>query len=343
MGEIGVALVGCGKIGQKHLQALVHQKALQLVATVDPDIERAEASAVAFDAEAFSTTEEMLDKLSVDAVIVATPSGLHRLQTEKALRYGLHVLVEKPMALSYRDGLAMVRQADKANRILAVTQFNRMLPSVARAIEAVQQGRLGKVIEGSLSVRWARPQSYYDAETWRGTRQMDGGVLFNQAIHALDILLQMMGPVEEVFAHAATLTHDIESEDTVVGTLRFRSGALASVNATTSVPNTNFDERITVIGETGLIGVGPTVNQIEVWRLDDDDEESVQQAIAEMPSRTSWQSHLDALNDFARAILENEQPLLAGASALSAVAVVEALMRSAAENRPVLLSEVTGA
>lgn len=169
---------------------------------------------------------------------------------------------------------------------------------------------------------------------------MDGGVLFNQAIHALDVLLQAMGPVEEVFADAGTLTHHIESEDTVAGTLRFVSGALASVAATTCVPMANLEERITVVGDGGVVVIGPTTNQIQVWRIDGEDEDEVRRDLSEMPARPGWQSHADALADFAQAIREKRTPVLSGESAVASVAVVEALVRSSLEHRPVTLREV---
>lgn len=342
MNPIRTALVGCGKIGQKHLQALIHQTAVQLAATVDTDLPRAAAAAVPFDALSFDNLEAALDEVALDAVIVATPSGVHRPLAEMAIQRGLHVLVEKPLALSYRDASAIVSLAAQHTVTAAVTQFNRLLPSVAKALAAHRDGRLGQVINGGVAVRWARPQAYYDEAPWRGTRAMDGGVLFNQAIHALDILLQFMGPVDTVFAEAATLTHDIEAEDTVVATLRFKSGALATVNATTCVPLSNLEERITVVGDRGAIVIGPTVHQIHTWRIADQDEDAVRLQLDETGTRTGWQSHWEALGDFAEAIRNGTEPRLSAASSLAAIAVVEALTLSAAGRRPVSIEEVTG-
>lgn len=342
MAPLKLGLIGCGKIGQKHLQALVHQKDFSLVATMDTDISRAEAAAVAFDAEAFDSASMMLTRGTLDAVVIATPSGAHKEMALQALEEGCHVLIEKPMTLCYQDAREILECARMYERKVSVTQFNRLLPAVSWMLQAVQEGRLGKLVNGGISVRWARPQSYYDEAPWRGTRAMDGGVLFNQAIHALDVLLQAMGPVEEVFAHAGTLSHHIEAEDTVAGTLRFVSGALASVAATTSVPVANLEERITVVGDGGVVVIGPTTNQIQVWRVDGEDEDEVRRDLSEMPARPGWQSHADALVDFAQAIRENRTPVLSGETAATSVAVVEALTRSALEHRPVPLQEVMG-
>lgn len=339
---IRAALIGCGKIGQRHLQALVHQNAIELVATVDTNQEQAEAAAVAFDADAFTDTAVMLDKADVDAAVIATPSGLHRDLAIQVMERGKHVMVEKPLALTYHDAKAIVDMAHACKVIAVVTQFNRMLPTVEQLFQAHQEGRLGRIVDASVALRWSRPQSYYDEAPWRGTLGMDGGVLFNQAIHAIDVLLQMMGPVAEVFAYTATLSHQIEAEDSVAGTMRFESGVLATVAATTCVPKTNLEERLTIVGENGVVVIGPTVNQIETWRVGDDDEDDLRQRLLELPSRPGWQSHHDALKDFADAITEGNTPRLDAGSALDGIAVIEGLMRSGREGRVVMMSEITG-
>ncbi|MDA8192867.1 MAG: Gfo/Idh/MocA family oxidoreductase [Thermaerobacter sp.] len=340
MAQVRLALVGCGKIGQRHLQALVHQNRAALVATVDSERERAVAAAVAFDADAFETLEEMQHAVEVDAIILATPSGTHRALAEWALAAGLHVMVEKPLALSYRDAAAIVAAGQSAGRVVTATQFNRLLPAVAQAVAAYQRGQLGRVIEGAVALRWARPQSYYDAAAWRGTRSMDGGVLYNQAIHALDILLQFTGPAEEVFAFAGTLTHAIETEDTLVASIRFGSGALGTVTATTSVPDTNLEERVTVIGDKGVVVIGPTPQTISTWRIAGEDEDTVRDSLAALPARPGWQSHADALVDFTEAILGKIPARLDAASGLPVLAVIEAAMRSVDLRRPVRIDEV---
>ncbi len=336
-----LGLIGCGKIGQKHLQALVHQKDFVLMATADTELERAQAASVAFDAEAYSSALDMLNHETLQAVIIATPSGTHKDLALLSLDHACHVLIEKPLTLNYRDAREVLNHAQAKDLRVSVTQFNRLLPSVSRMLQVVAEDGLGRIINGGISVRWARPQSYYDEAPWRGTRSMDGGVLFNQAIHALDVLLQAMGPVEEVFSYAATMTHQIEAEDTVAGTMRFVSGALASIVATTSVPNTNLEERITLVGDEGVVVIGPSAAEIEVWRVGDEDEQAVQRELAELPARPSWRSHGDALVDFAHAIRQHTDPELSGQSAIMSVAVVEALIRSALERRPVRLDEVT--
>ncbi len=335
---IRTVLIGCGKIGQRHLQALVHQKALELVACVDTNMEKAEAAAVAFDADAFNDTQSMLEQGEYDAAIIAAPSGLHRALAFQVINHNMHAMIEKPLALSYADAKAIVDLGREKRVSVVVTQFNRMLPTVRQLFAAYEDGRLGQLVNGGVSVRWSRPQSYYDEAPWRGTYAMDGGVLFNQAIHALDILVQMMGPVEEVYAQTATLTHDIEAEDTVAGTLRFVSGGVASLAATTCVPRSNLEERITVVGESGVVVIGPSVNQFQTWRVGTDDEDEVRQTILDLPARPSWQSHLDALKDFASAIQNKTTAELDASTSLEIIRVIEALMLSGREHRPIRIA-----
>ncbi|MBX5466127.1 MAG: Gfo/Idh/MocA family oxidoreductase [Firmicutes bacterium] len=340
MDPVRLALVGCGKIGQKHLQALVHLPEAALVATVDPDLEQAEAAAVAFDATPYADLEEALAAAPLEAAIIATPSGMHPELARRCLERDLHVLVEKPLALSYREAQAVVGLARRRNRVLAVTHFNRFLPAVSRMLEVCQSGRIGRILTAEVVVAWNRPQSYYEEAAWRGTRAMDGGILFNQAIHALDVLVQAAGPAETAFAWSDTLNHQIETEDALAGAVRFRSGALASVMATTTVARANLEERIAVIGEHGAVAVGPTPSQLLYWRIEGEDEDAMRQAVAAAPSRTGWQSHWEALSDFVAAIRNQGVPALSGESALPVLALVEALTRSGRERRVVPLSEV---
>jgi UDP-N-acetyl-2-amino-2-deoxyglucuronate dehydrogenase len=339
---VRLGLVGCGAIGQKHLQALAHLEGGELTATADTDLERATAAALPFDAAAFDSVPGLLASGLVDAVIVATPSGLHAELAMAALEQGLDVLVEKPLALSWRDGRSLVDFAVQAGLVLAVTHFNRLLPAPQAVLEACRNGRLGRLLSGGVAVRWSRPAAYFAAAPWRGTRAMDGGMLFNQAVHALDLLVQCFGPAAEVFAYADTLTHDIEAEDIVAGTVRFTSGALATVNVTTSVPERNWEERITVVGEQGLAVLGPVVTQLAVLRTDAGEDTDTMTRVRELPPAPSWSSHLAALEDFVAAVERRSTPTLAAASALDTLALVEALTRSGMTKQVVRVPEITG-
>jgi UDP-N-acetyl-2-amino-2-deoxyglucuronate dehydrogenase len=339
---IRVGLVGCGKIGQKHLQALARIGDAVLVATCDRDRERAEAAGVPFDAAAYTSIHDLIRHDGLDAVVIATPSGLHPDQAMAAMEQGLDVLVEKPLALSTAVARSLTQFAEDAGVILAVTHFNRLLPAPSRLLSLIRTGRLGTLLSGGIAVRWARPQAYYDEAPWRGTRAMDGGMLFNQAVHALDLAVEAFGPAEEVFAYLDTKTHAIEAEDVVAAAIRFRSGAMATLAATTSVPGVNLEERLTVVGSEGVAVLGPTVNELGVLRTSDAEADArVLREISELPEAPSWQSHFNALSDFFEAVQTRQPPALAAAATLDALALVDALTRSGREHRPVRLEELS--
>ncbi|PSR23072.1 MAG: gfo/Idh/MocA family oxidoreductase [Sulfobacillus acidophilus] len=337
-----VALIGCGKVGHRHLQALVHDPLVDLLATVDTDPAKAAAAAVAFDADSFADVDALLAQhRHLDGVILATPSGTHRRLTEQLLNAGLNVLVERPMALDADDARAMVATAKQASRVLAVTHASRLLPSVARALDVFERGQMGEVIEGAVSVCWSRPQSYYQSAPWRGTRRMDGGVLFNQAIAALDVLLQFCGRIDEVFAYAGTVTHEIESEDTAVGVMRADTGGLFTITATTSVHDNDLEERLTLMAKTGTVVFGPTLRQIEHWHVPDEDEDEVRQALNDPTVPPSWKGHLEALEDFRQAVQSGVACRLSADSTVHTIEVVQALMQSAQTGCPVKIGELT--
>lgn len=333
---IRMGLIGCGRIGQKHLQALARLPEATLVATCDTDRERAEAAGVAFDATAYQRPTDLIHHEGLDAVILASPSGFHPEQAMEAMEQGLDVLVEKPLALSIGVARMLTQFAEDAGIILAVTHFNRLLAAPAELLALVRAGALGTLLSGGVAVRWARPQAYFDEASWRGTRALDGGMLFNQAVHALDLAVEVFGPAAEVFCYADTKTHAIEAEDTVAGTVRFRGGALVTVAATTSVPRTNLEERLTVVGSEGVAVLGPTAAELSVLRTADADRDArVLRALAERPEGPTWASHQQALEDFLEAVATRRPPVLSAASTLDALALVDALTRSAAERHPV--------
>jgi UDP-N-acetyl-2-amino-2-deoxyglucuronate dehydrogenase len=333
---VRLGLIGCGKIGQRHLQALAHLPEASLVATVDPDRERAAQAAVPFDAAAFDSTDAMLAAGQLDAVIVATPSGLHPPLAQLALEQGLDVLVEKPLALDWETAARLTQFAEDAGLVLAVTHFNRMLPAVARVLELVRDGYLGRLVSGGVAVRWCRPQAYYDEAPWRGTRGMDGGILFNQAVHALDLAVAAFGPAEEACAYLATQAHRIETEDTVAGAVRFRSGALVSVAATTAVPLRNLEERLTLVGTAGVAVLGPDIGHLAHLEGPDPELDArVKADVAALNTQPGWRSHHNALLDFVRAVETRGAPALSARSTLDTLGLVEALTQAGLSGRAV--------
>src|SRR5687768_11507268 len=217
----------------------------------------------------------MLAETKADIVTIATPSGLHPAQGVAAARAGMHVVTEKPMAISLTGADELVHACDTAGVRLFVVKQNRLNPPVQLLKRAVDRGRFGRIYMASCTVHWARPQEYYDQAPWRGTWEFDGGAFMNQASHYVDLIQWLMGPVESVMAKTATLARRIETEDSGIAILKFRSGALGMIQVTMLTYPRNLEGSITLLGETGSVKIGGTaVNKIEHWQFadyDDDD------------------------------------------------------------------------
>ena len=273
------ALVGCGRIAKRHSELLGENQILGacLVAVCDSVPEKAHAIAGKYSIPAYTDMHEMMDAESIDVVVVLTESGMHAQHVVELAPYGAHIVVEKPMALTLDDADAMIEACDKYGVRLFVVKQNRFNVPVVQLRNALEEGRFGRLIMGTIRVRWCRTQGYYDQDLWRGTWAMDGGVLTNQASHHVDLLEWMMGDVESVFAKSKTALVDIEAEDTAVVILKFRNGALGVIEATTAIRPKDLEGSISILGETGSVEIGGfAVNEMKTWNFsnhrDDDDE-----------------------------------------------------------------------
>ena len=202
---------------------------------------------------------------------------LHPDQAIEIAASGRHVVTEKPMATRWHDALRMVKACDDANVRLFVVKQNRSNPTLQLLKKAVEQGRFGRIYMVNINVFWTRPQEYYDSAAWRGTWEFDGGALMNQASHYVDLLDWLIGPIESIQAYTATLARDIEVEDSGVISVKWRSGALGSMNVTMLTYPKNFEGSITILGETGSVRVGGlAVNEIQHWEFSEPREEDDQ-------------------------------------------------------------------
>jgi UDP-N-acetyl-2-amino-2-deoxyglucuronate dehydrogenase len=270
---IRFGLLGCGRIAKRHSDLLGgnHIEGAKLVAVCDPVRGRADAVAGKFGVPAHYDIEEFLGRKDIDAVSVLTPSGLHPQHVIACAKAGKHVVVEKPMALRLSDADDMIRACDEAGVKLFIVKQNRFNVPVVKAREALDAGRFGKLILGTVRVRWCRDQAYYDQDPWRGTWAYDGGVLSNQASHHVDMLEWFFGDVVSVHARATTALAKIETEDTAVATLKFRNGALGIIEATTAARPTDLEGSLSILGERGMVEIaGFAVNQIRHWRFVDE-------------------------------------------------------------------------
>lgn len=264
------ALVGCGRIAKRHaellgLDQIPHAK---LAAVCDIVEDKARKMGEQFSVPWFADMHQMMTSADVDVVVVLSESGNHARHVIELAPYGKHIVVEKPMALTLKDADSMIRACDLEGIKLFVVKQNRFNVPVQKLRTAVEQGRFGKMVLGTVRVRWCRKQEYYDQDAWRGTWAMDGGVLTNQASHHIDLLEWMMGDVDSVFAMTTTALVNIEAEDTAVVTLRFANGALGVIEATTSARPTDLEGSISLLGEGGTVEIGGfAVNQLKTWRF----------------------------------------------------------------------------
>ncbi|MFL9924601.1 Gfo/Idh/MocA family oxidoreductase [Herbaspirillum lusitanum] len=262
------ALVGCGRIAKRHSELLGLKQiyGAELAAVCDIDLPKAQKIGEQFSVPYFADMHEMMRSADIDVVVVLTESGSHAKHVVQLAQYRKHIVVEKPMALTLDDADAMIQACDFAGVKLFVVKQNRFNVPVVKLREALEQGRFGKISLGTVRVRWCRTQSYYDQAPWRGTWAMDGGVLANQASHHVDMLEWMLGDVDSVFAKGATALANIEAEDTAVVVLKFKSGALGIIEATTAVRPNDLEGSISILGEGGSVEIaGFAVNKMKVW------------------------------------------------------------------------------
>lgn len=275
-GDLRFGLVGCGRIARRHADLLGRGiiTGAQLSAVCDVRPERAEAFGRAFGVPSYTDLRVMMETAHLDAVSVLTPSGTHAANVVALASYGKHIVVEKPMALTLDDAGAMIAACQRHRVLMFVVKQNRFNVPVMKMREALVQGRFGKLFLGTVRVRWCRTQEYYDQDPWRGTWAQDGGVLANQASHHIDLLEWMMGDIESVYAKGARAAARIEAEDTAIAVLKFKSGAVGMIEATTATRPRDLEGSISLLGDRGTVEIGGfAVNELKVWNFSDPIEE----------------------------------------------------------------------
>jgi predicted dehydrogenase len=332
--EIGFGIVGAGMIAGYHADAIAQTPGARLVAVCREEPGRAAEASERFGVPCDTSLEALLARNEVQAVCICTPSGLHARQAIAAARAGKHVLVEKPLALTLADADAMIAACREAGVLLAVA-LQRRTDEQFRAVRvAIEAGELGRMVLGTISIPYVRPQSYYDSAAWRGTWALDGGgALMNQGIHLVDLLLWLMGDdVAEVEARADTLDHQIEVEDCVAATLRFANGALGSIAATTAAAP-GFPHRVEVYGTAG--GVQIEGEQVVRWEGGGSQRYTAQASgpqaagAGAKPTGISLAGHLRIMHDFVDAIRAGRPPLISGEEGRRSLALVLAVYDAA--------------
>jgi UDP-N-acetyl-2-amino-2-deoxyglucuronate dehydrogenase len=333
-------IIGCGRIAPRHADSILQLEGAQLVAVADVKETRAAniAGRISHDydrrgvkpVEAHSEYRRLLDRKDVDVVNICTPSGLHAPIAIEAMEAGKHVIVEKPIALSLDDADAMIATSHRTGKRLCVVLQNRHNPPMRDLRRLIDENRLGRLLLGNACVRWYRPQEYYQDE-WHGTWAMDGGALMNQSIHHIDALQWLMGDVETVFAYTATLAHQMEAEDVGTAVLRFKSGAIGSVEGSTVTWPENLEGSVAIFGERGSVKVGGTaLNRKVLWKVDGElehERELITHDEIDPPS-VYGQSHKAVIQEMVTALREGREHPQNGAEARKSVAVVLAIYES---------------
>ncbi len=344
--RLGVAVVGCGQIAPKHFAAIAETAGIELRAICDVDPAKRRVWADKLGVPALGDIEDVLARTDIDVVSICTPNYLHAPMARAALDAGKHAVVEKPLALSSADALDLGRTFRNANRALFCVLQVRYNTAFCAAAEAVREGALGRIYVASMIQRWNRGAHYFEGDTnWHGKRALEGGALFTQGIHYIDLLLLLAGPVVEVSGRTATLAHRIETEDAVVAYLSFRSGAVGVIEFSLDAFRTNLEASITLLGERGNIQLGGTAaNEIAFW--DTESRARPQGLEASVPNDYggayvgSPPNHGSIYRNVAAHLNGREAVSVSAESAAESIRVVEAIYESGDIGKPVTVADL---
>ncbi len=333
------AFLGCGAISKKHAESLRRIDDAELVAVCDRDKEAARIRAEEYGARAYDDPRRMIEAEEVDVLSILTPSGAHAGQVLDLVDTGVHFVVEKPMALRLEKADQIIRACAERDVHLFVVQQNRFNPPIQALKKALDDGRFGKLVLGTVRVRWCRTQDYYDAKDWRGTWALDGGVATNQASHHIDMLEWLMGRVESVMAMTETRLANIEAEDTACALLRFTSGALGVIEATTATRPKDLEGSLSILGERGAVEVGGFfMNELKTWQFAEPrpEDETIFETHGANPDLFAW-NHTEYLKDVVKAIRTNTKGLVEGLEGRRSLELITAIYESAETGQEVRL------
>ena len=342
---VHVGLIGAGNISGTHARACSGLPDVRVAAVYAPTRAHAARLAAETGAAVCDTLEALLAHRPLDMVAVGSPSGCHAEHGIAAARSGLHVLVEKPIDVTSERADALIAAAANCGVTLGVIFQDRFKPGVRRLKAIVDERRLGSPILASARVKWYRPAEYYSGSAWRGTRALDGGgALMNQAVHTVDLLLWLFGPVRRVYGKAATRLHAIEVEDTVAAVLEFASGALGTIEATTAA-YPGYARRLELTGSNGtaildgdaLVAVDLRDGSAGPGSLEDAGPQNPPENVAS-PIVSDVGAHRAVFDDFIRAMQTGGRPGCDGAEGRRSVEVIEAIYRASATGAPVTLT-----
>ena len=340
------ALIGCGRISTNHIKAAVNN-GLELVAVCDVLPEHMDAVLEKHGLQSdpkirrYTDYKELLDQEKPELVSIATESGSHAEIALEAIDRGIHVIIEKPMAMSISDAEEIIRRSRKKGVKVSACHQNRFNVAVQKMRKALEDGRFGTLSHGSVHIRWNRNKDYYDQAPWRGTWAEDGGTLMNQCIHGIDLLRWTFGDaVDTVYGLTRQVEHPyLEAEDVGMALVRFKNGAIATIEGTVNVYPRNLEETLYVFGQTGTVKIGGTsTNNIDVWDFKDEkDEDKGNKGLKEQTSNVYGNGHTSLFRDVIEAIEEDREPYVDAVAGRNALELVLAIYKSMKEGCPVKL------
>ncbi|ADL08330.1 Gfo/Idh/MocA family protein [Thermosediminibacter oceani] len=340
MEKLKIAVIGCGSIARKHIKAIAENKdKLELTALCDIDPQKTEQLAAGYQQltgkepgkiKKHTDYEKILKDQEIDIVAITTSSGIRPKIAIGALDEGKHLILEKPMALSTKDADHITKKAEQKGLKVTVCHQLRFLPHIQKLKEIVNSGTMGKIVHAAAAMRWNRSNEYYSSSPWRGTWKHDGGAFMNQAIHLIDLLLWIMGPVQTVYAETGTFIKKIEAEDAGAALLRFKNDALGVIEASVCVYPENLEETLGVFGEKGTVVIGgKTLDIVKTWNIKD-----------QKPYETEKEQkdlHVLLYEDMINAVKENREPLINAKEGQKAVELVLSIYKSSLTKKPVKL------
>lgn len=340
------ALIGCGRISTNHLKAALNNN-LEIVAVCDligdkmNDLLTEHNLQKDNSIKRYTNYKEMIKETSPDLVSIATESGNHADIALYCINEGINLIIEKPMAMSIEDADRIIEASEAKGVKVSACHQNRFNVAIKELRKAIDSGRFGKLSHGSIHVRWNRNHSYYDQASWRGTWSQDGGALMNQCIHGIDLLRWMMGDdITEIYGATRQQFHDyLESEDLGMAVLKFKNGAIATVEGTTNVYPKNLEETLYIFGEKGTVKIGGTsTNNIDVWEFDDElEDDEVNRGLKEQTSNVYGNGHTSLFADVIDAIENDRAPYVDAYAGRSALEVVLSIYKSQKTGKPVSL------
>lgn len=340
------ALIGCGRIATNHIKAVLNNQ-LELVAVCDVVPEHMESLLAKHGLEKdtsikrYTDYKKLLDENQIELAAIATESGLHAEIALCCIDHGVNVIIEKPMAMSIQDADEIIKRSTKMGVKVSACHQNRFNIAVQELRQALEAGRFGRLSHGSIHVRWNRNQDYYTQAPWRGTWEQDGGALMNQCIHGIDLLRWMLGnEIEEVYGVTKQQFHDyLQAEDIGMAVVRFKNGAVATIEGTTNVYPQNLEETLYLFGENGTVKLGgKSVNNIDVWNFaDEKDTDRSKQGLQEQTSNVYGNGHISLYADVIDAIQNDRTPYVDAQAGKNALELVLAIYKSQKERQPVKL------